>query len=131
MQTDTSFKLLSGVVLAALFATGVAFGAGLMRYLDAPHRPPPGGPFDAMTHELALDDAQRARLRAITDAHRGELDAIARDMQPRIRGALFAIEEELVPALRPDQVERLHAWRARRPPPPGFGGPGGPPPPPP
>ena len=69
-----------------------------------------------------------ARLHAIEQAHHGDLDAIVRDTVPRVRDVLFAIEDELVPSLRADQIERLHAWRARRPPPPMFGLPPGAPP---
>ena len=116
MRSD---RLLSGLVLVGLFAAGALFGAGLMRWTDrdGPHGPPPhGGPIEAMTHELALDAAQIDRLHAIADAHRDELEGIARSVQPRIRTVLFAIEDELRPALRPAQIERLEAWRAHRPP---------------
>jgi len=111
-------------VLVGVFAAGALFGAGLMRWM-APHdhehegmRPPPPGPIEAMTHELALDAQQRDQLRAIADAHRGDLEAIMHETQPRVRAVLEAIEQEMTPHLRPDQVEKLEAWRKRRPPPP-------------
>ncbi len=120
MRSD---RLMSGLVLVGLFAAGALFGAGLMRWTDhgppppPPHGPPPhGGPIEAMTHELSLDPAQIDRLHAIAHAHADELEGIARSVQPRIRTVLFAIEDELRPALRPDQIERLEAWRAHRPP---------------
>ena len=115
MRSD---RLLSGLVLVGLFAAGTLFGAGLMRWTSPgpPHGPPHGGPIEAMTHELSLDPAQIDRLHAIADAHKGELEGIARGVQPRIRAVLFAIEDELRPALRPEQVERLETWRAQRPP---------------
>ncbi|HET9987290.1 MAG TPA: hypothetical protein VFQ65_02200 [Kofleriaceae bacterium] len=126
---DSWLRLLSGPVLVGVFAAGALFGAGLMRW-HAPDRPPPrgGGPIDAMVHELALDDAQIDALHAIERAHRGELDRIAHDTQPRVRAVLFAIEDELRPRLRPEQIDALEHWRQHRPPalPPG---PPGPPPP--
>jgi hypothetical protein len=111
--------LLTGLVLVGLFTAGALFGAGLMRWTDRgpPHGPPPPrGPVEAMTHELELDDAQIDRLHRIADDHRDELERIGREVQPRIKTVLFAIEDELRPMLRPDQVERLEAWRKRRPP---------------
>jgi hypothetical protein len=144
MRNESWLRLMSSFVLVGVFAAGALFGAGLMRWM-APHEshehfgPPPGGPpgappggaIEAMTHELALDATQRDQLRAIADAHRAELEGIMRDTQPRIHAVLGAIENEMVPHLRPDQVDKLEAWRKRRPPPPmpGMGPPPmGPPP---
>jgi Spy/CpxP family protein refolding chaperone len=136
MRSESWLRLMSGFVLVGVFAAGALFGAGLLRWL-APHetthegRPfGPPGPIEAMTHELDLDAHQRDQLRAIADAHRPELEAIMHETQPRIRRVLDAIEQEMTPNLRPDQVQKLEAWRKRRPPPPmpGMGPPpGGPP----
>jgi len=142
----TRARVLGAIVLAAMFAAGAVFGVGLARW-NAPARPvgppaghppgPPGRPTEAMIHELALDDTQIATLRTIEASHRAELDAIVRDTVPRVKAVLDTIENELRPHLRPDQIERLEAWRARRPPPPmpgmppppgAPGMPGGPPP---
>jgi Spy/CpxP family protein refolding chaperone len=113
---DNWLRLLSGLVLVGVFAAGALFGAGLMRW-RAPGPPPPhGGPIEAMIHELSLDDAQIAALHAIERAHRGELDQIARDTQPRVRAVLFAIEDELRPRLREAQIQALERWRLHRPP---------------
>jgi hypothetical protein len=127
-------RLLGALVLVGVFAAGAVFGVGLTRWSHAgepagrpPRRPPPGGPVEAMIHELQLDPAQIDALRGIERVHRPELDAIARETMPRVRGVLDAMERELLPRLRPAQVELLEAWRKRRPPPgmPGPGGPGG------
>jgi hypothetical protein len=148
MRSESWLRLMSGGVLVGVFAAGTMFGAALMRlYAPAPAAqvaerplpPPPGGPggpLEPMRHELGLDAAQSAKLDAIAQAHGGELQAIARSTQERVRDVLLAIEEELRGSLRPDQIEKLEAWRKRRPPmPPGPGmgpppgGPGmGPPP---
>jgi len=129
--------MLSGFVLVGVFAAGALFGAGLLRWTQRePERLPPpfpraGGPVHKMQEELALDDAQMRALQTIMDNHRGELASIMHDTQGRVRDVLFAIEDDLKPQLRPDQVKRLEHWRATRPPPPmpGFDGPppGGPP----
>ena len=151
MRSESWLRLMSGFVLVGVFAAGALFGAALLRFVGPrtpahdvrppgppgpPHGPPgpPPGPIEAMTHELDLDAQQRDQLRAIADSHRPELEAIVRDSQPKLRAVLDAIENEMTPHLRPDQVEKLGAWRKRRPPPPvpGLGGPppgpGGPPP---
>ena len=139
MRNESWLRLMSGLVLVGVFAAGALFGAGLMRW-TAPHGdrlpPPPGmppgpggGPIEAMTRELNLDATQRDKLHAIADAHRGELEAIARSTQAKVRDVLFAMEDELKPSLRPEQIEALEQWRKHRPPPPP--GPGMPPPPPP
>jgi hypothetical protein len=114
----TWLKLMSGLVLVGVFAAGALFGAGLVHWRAPDHPPRPPGPIEAMIHELALDPEQVHALQAIEQAHRGELDAIVRATQPKVRDVLFAIEDELRPRLRPEQVQRLEAWRARRPPPP-------------
>src|SRR5262245_37820435 len=135
MRSESWLRLMSGLVLVGVFAAGALFGAGLMRWTREPQRalpPPHGGPSVAMTRELALDREQVEKLQTIADAHRGELETIARATQGKVRDVLFAIEDELRPHLRTDQVKRLEQWRARRPPPPmgppGMGPPGGPPP---
>ena len=118
MLADRWLKMMSGLVLVGVFAAGALFGAGLMRW-NRPEPPrPPGGPIEVMTHELDLDAAQVDALHAIEVAHRPQLDAIMRSTQPRVREVLFAIEDELRPKLRPEQVKKLEEWRARRPPPP-------------
>ena len=122
MRTE---KLMSWFVLICVFVAGAAFGiGGVFLWLPPPPPPPPPGPIEAMHHELALDDAQLTELHAIAERHRGELDAIAHETQQRVRTVLLAIEDELRPKLRPDQIAKLEAWRAHRGPPP-------PPPPPP
>jgi hypothetical protein len=147
MRSESWLRLMSGLVLVGVFAAGTLFGAGLMKWTPpARDRLPPsphGGPIEAMTRELSLDRDQVAKLQAIADAHRGELDQIARSTQGRVRDVLYSIEDELRPQLRADQVKRLEDWRAHRgppppppgvgppPPPPGMGPPGGPTPEPP
>ena len=125
MRTESWLRLMSGFVLVGVFAAGALFGAGLMRWTGAPPGhppppPPPHGPIEAMTHELELDADQVQALRVIADAHREQLEVIMRSAQPRVRDVLYAIEDELRPRLRPEQIRMLEEWRAHRraPPPP-------------
>jgi hypothetical protein len=122
MRSESWLRLMSGMVLVGVFAAGALFGAGLLRWTVSPPRPPrpEHGPIEAMTRELALDADQVEALHAIAGAHRGDLDAIMRETQPRVRAVLFAIEDELRPRLRADQIRKLEDWRAHRgaPPPP-------------
>jgi hypothetical protein len=134
MRNELSLRMLSGFVLVGVFAAGALFGAGLLRWTQAaPDRLPaeriPHGPLAAMKRELSLDAEQMAKLDEIMRSHRGELELIMRDAQGKTRDVLMAIENELIPSLRPEQVKALEQWRAHRPPPPLGGPPGmGPPP---
>jgi uncharacterized membrane protein len=149
LESQARVRIVGALVLVGVFAAGAVFGAGLARWSQPgqpeqptarelpPRRPPPGGPVPAMIHELQLDPAQIEALHQIERAHRGELDTIARETMPRVRAVLDAMEHDLEPQLRPEQLRLLEEWRKRRPPPPllgvprGPGGPGrrGPPPP--
>jgi len=65
-----------------------------------------------MTHRLHLDDTQKAVLQqVVTRAH--DRMAEARDsLQPRYKEILDQSYDELIPVLRPDQVEELKKIRA-------------------
>ncbi len=129
MRNEVSLRMLSGFVLIGVFAAGALFGAGLLRWTQpGPDRLPaetvPRGPLGAMKRELSLDAQQMAKLDEIMASHRGQLEVIMREAQGKTRDVLLSIENELLPALRPDQVKALEEWRAHRPPPP-LGGPPG------
>jgi hypothetical protein len=120
MRSESWLRLMSSMVLLGVFSAGIVTGIGLMRWSAAPaersHRPPgPPGPFEAMERELALDAEQTAGLRTIAAAHDEELTRIGRTAQASVRDILHSIEEQLRPRLRPDQIEKLERWRARRP----------------
>ncbi len=123
------------LVLLAVFAAGAATGAGLATALrPAPPAPPGQGPrhgrppapdgMPPFVSELGLDAGQQARVRAIVDAHRAELEAAVRETFPRIRAVQEKVETEIRAVLTPEQATRLDAIRSRRPPPPAPGGPG-------
>jgi len=106
-----------------MFAAGAVFGAALLRFVGpraaiqaGPPPGPPPGPIEAITRTLDLDPHQREQLRTVADSHRAELEAIMRETQPKLHTVLEAIENEMTPLLRPDQIEKLQAWRKRRPP---------------
>lgn len=113
MRSESWLRWMSWLVLIGVFAAGALVGAGVMRFTTEPPRPAPG-PIEAMHHELALDPVQAEALRVIVERHHGDLDAIVRDAQPKVRTVLYAIEDELRPQLRPEQIQALESWRARR-----------------
>jgi hypothetical protein len=115
MRAESWLRTMSVLVLVGVFAAGGLFGAAVMRWTAPTPPPPPRDPIEAIVRELALDPDQASALHSIAIAHGPDLQAIARATQPKIRAVLFAIEDELRPRLRPDQVEKLEAWRARRP----------------
>jgi hypothetical protein len=117
MRSEAWLRMMSIVVLLVVFGAGGIVGAVLVRWGAAPAQHPhsPQGPIEAIERELGLDAEQIATLRVIAASHDEELAKIGRATQSGVRDIVFAIEEELRPRLRPDQVQRLDGWRARRP----------------
>ena len=128
-EVTTRIRLISGLILFFTFSAGVLVGAGVDRYFR-PHRM--GPPILRLPlGELELTPDQDARVRAIIDAHRAELEGIVRSSFPRVRAIHERIDAEVRAILTPEQRRRLDEIQARRPPPrlapPGM--PGGYPPP--
>jgi hypothetical protein len=111
-------------LLAAMFLAGALTGTGLMRALEP--RPPERLPYPGMEiyARLGLSREQQERARAIFEAHRPDLDAVLREMLPRVRAVEEAIDREMLAYLTPEQARRLDEIKAAPPPPP----PGPPPP---
>ncbi len=139
MTADPSprrLHLWTALVLVAVFAGGVATGVGASWALrppphGRPGRPPAGGGLPPFVGELGLSAEQQARVRAIVEGHRGEMEAAIRDAFPRVRAIQDRVDGEIREVLTPEQAARFDSLRSRRPPLPGPGGPGMPPMPPP
>jgi len=123
-------RLFTALLLVATFALGSLTGAALTLWArsDLRHGPPPGPPpFGHLPlHELGLSAEQRARVDAVFERHRAELDAILQEGFPKVRRVNDQIEAEVRELLSPEQRTRLDELKARRPPPPPrHGGPPG------
>ena len=132
--TETSprtVRLLTAVLLVAMFAAGTATGVGLCRWISTssgqalgPPPPPPPLPVE----ELGLTAEQRQKVQDIVERHRPELEAILQDAYPKARAINERIEKEVREVLTPEQRTKLDQLKALRPPPPPGPPPGLPPP---
>ncbi len=142
-------RLLSALILAALFLGGVGVGMALDRFM---HRPPfrrgefggPGGGPQApelrermaekisgrLERELDLTPTQRAQIQAMIPRHIAEFDSVRRAVEPQVEAVLQRSWEEVAALLTPEQRTRWQELRAEGGPP-GGGRPGSPRPPPP
>jgi Spy/CpxP family protein refolding chaperone len=124
-------RLLTALVVVAVFGAGFAAGAAFQRFAATPHgtlAPPPHmGPLPL--GELGLSDEQQKQAHEILERHRPELEAAVRETFPRIRAVNEAIEREFREILTAEQTARFDSLKSRRPRP-HAGPPLGPPPPP-
>jgi Spy/CpxP family protein refolding chaperone len=118
-------RLMTAVVLLAVFAAGFAAGAAFIRMRPPPF-PPPGPP---SLRGIDLTGTQRTDIDAIAHKYRPQMDAILRESFPRVRTLEEAMNKEIRALLTPDQQKRFDDNEAHRPPfpPPGGPGPHGPP----
>jgi hypothetical protein len=65
-----------------------------------------------MTHRLHLDDTQKAVLQQVVTRTHERMAEARESLQPRYKEILDQGYDELVPVLRPDQVEELKRIRA-------------------
>jgi hypothetical protein len=108
----------AGVVLAAVFSTGVLAGmVGYHHGLGHFRQPASGSP--AMEHEaamaelrdeLGLDEQQLAQVQAIMAEHQETVDQMWAQLRPEVQAAMRQVHEEIAALLRPDQVDRFHEW---------------------
>ncbi len=103
-------RSISVLVLIAVFAIGIVAGLGIAPLL----RPPPPGDLPPGLAELGLSRDQRARVAAIVDRHRGEIDAALGDALPRLRAVQESVALEIEQVLDADQREEFRQMRARR-----------------
>src|SRR5512136_789244 len=132
MTADTSprrLHLWTALVLVAVFAAGAATGAGVTWALRPPHPrggPPPAGGIPPFVARLGLSPEQEARVRAIAERHRPELEAAIQETFPRLRAVQDEVDREIRAVLTPEQAARFDELKSRRPPFRGRGEAGGP-----
>lgn len=111
----------AALVLVVVFAAGAAAGIGVTRL-----RPPPGprgGGIPGLA-ELDLTQDQEREARAVFAKHQRELDAVLRDVYPRVRSIGEEIEADLRPILTEAQRRKMDDAKRK------HGGPPSPVPPP-
>lgn len=108
-------RLLSGLVLAAIFGAGVLTGMGLPLARAAALSPKPEeGPVFPYK-ELGLSPEQEARVRGVLLSHKPRMDALLGEVLPRVQALSEQIEAEVLRELTPEQRERFRVFKAGRP----------------
>jgi hypothetical protein len=98
-------KLVSALLVIGVFAAGAAAGFGLGRLCCA--APPP--PHQELSFRppsleaLHLTREQEAKAREIGDRHRPEIEAIRREVAPKVHAIHRRMQEELEAFLTPEQ----------------------------
>jgi len=113
----------------AVFAAGVAAGLGWGRACPACKPPPPRGLDMAppSLEALHLTAEQERRAREIGDRHRPEIEAIRREVAPRLRAIHVQMQKEMEAFLTPEQRARQDEEQRGRGVGPHAGPPDGPP----
>ena len=102
-------------MLAGVFTLGAITGGAAVHFQHArrihaifggaPQKGRFRGMVAALDREVALDDAQRAKVREIVAAHEPEMKEIRRSVSPRITALHATIAGEIRSVLRPDQMD--------------------------
>lgn len=116
-------RLQTSLLLLAVFAAGVVTGAGVLRWLaprpEVPRAASPTAlapplPAARLPRELRLTPEQEERAREIGERYRPELEALAKEMKPRVRAVQDRMEGEFLALLTPEQRQQLAAIEERR-----------------
>jgi hypothetical protein len=120
----TMTRTRAALLLAGLFLLGAACGAfatcALVRHGHFGHGPFAFGRSGRMeehivrrlTRRLDLDDAQSETLRAAVARARADLDRVRDETVPRVEAIIERAFDEVAPALRPDQRDKLDRIRS-------------------
>ena len=121
--TDSARALLAVV---SIFVLGIVVGCGLDRtILTSPtYAAAAGDQHGAARHhdevlaelraELGLSAEQSARVQEIFAAHQGQMEAAWAQVHANVQRAMQETTTEIETVLDSAQVERLHAWLAKR-----------------
>lgn len=107
----TRTRLLTAVLLVATFALGTATGAGIYhlasrsRVGERPMRPPPFPPLPL--GELGLSAEQHAKIQAIIERRRPEIERVFESTFPRMKAIKAELDKEVRAVLTPAQREKL------------------------
>src|SRR5512142_812328 len=96
-RSPRQIRLLTALLLFAMFLLGAATGAGFTRWLR-PGRPPhlPHAPFlPGRAEALHLTAEQQAKSKEITERYRPQLEAIWRESFPKVQAINEQMEKEL------------------------------------
>jgi hypothetical protein len=116
--------------LLFVFVLGLLAGAALHRLCASLERPRPPRPeeiAERLAGELALDDAQKARvleifrrndpkIRALRASALDQFDAIRKDMDAQIEGMLTPVQKDKFRVFQARMTERLKEWDGAGPP---------------
>jgi hypothetical protein len=116
-------RMLTGLLILAVFVSGAVIGGGLLRFFGEPRRPPPST-LPPPLSDLGLSSGQEARARAVLDSYRPQIEAVMSDAMPKLRSIHERVEAEVRGFLTDEQKRRLDQLKpSRRPPPSPMPGP--------
>ncbi len=125
-ETPRRIRILSAIILLAVFFCGQLAGILLYRLLDRPREPhgPPPPLAPERLRDLGLSAEQMKQALGIQDKYRPEIDAVFKEAFPRVRTIVEKMEQEIRAGLTAEQAKKLDELKARQPePPPQPGGP--------
>jgi|SRR4051812_45561554 Spy/CpxP family protein refolding chaperone len=113
-------RIVTALIIAAVFLSGALVGAGIYRWGssaglsgDMPHGQ--GAAVWLPLEELDLTPEQDAKVSAVMDRHRVELDAIVRESFPRVRAINAQVQKEVRDLLTPEQQKNFDELKRRGP----------------
>ncbi len=118
-DTARSVRLTTALLLIGTFGAGVVAGAGVLRWsarpgFEAPTAVAPPLPAARLPRELNLTPEQEAKAREIGERYRPELEALAKEIRPKVRAVQDRMEAEFLAVLTPGQRQQLSAIEERR-----------------
>lgn len=121
-ESPRRVHLLTALVLGGTFLAGAVSGAGVLRWLAPPAAGPerpaaqvaPPLPAARLPRELHLTPEQEAKARLIGERYQPELEALAKEIRPKVRAVQDRMEAEFAAVLTEAQKQQLAAVEQRR-----------------